>query len=69
MKNFLKNCFHSGRSGQACPMSEGLGVTGGEMALGGTIVAVAGVSCWILGSWVRGRHDAAAATAPGKKAE
>jgi len=69
MRNFLKNCFHSGRSGQSCPATEGMGMTGTEFAIGGGVIALAGVSCWILGSWVRGRHDAAAATAPGKKAE
>jgi len=61
MKNFMRNCFNAGKSGQSCPATEGLGATGVELAIGGGIVAVAGVGCWILGSWVRGRHDAAPA--------
>lgn len=57
MKNFLMGCFHSGRSGEACPVSEGLGATGVELAIGGGVLAIGGTVCYFVG-----RHF-------GKKAE
>lgn len=54
MRNFLMGCYHSGRTGQSCPVAEGMGATGVELAIGGGIVAVAGTACYFIGAW-RGR--------------